>query len=247
MTEYRITHTRRLLERGALLVIFSFLALLCSASPILAQSTGAFSGLIVELTPPRNTDGSFKTISSILAGTPAGGTFYLEGNVFMNRTVQNCALPVGAENLVNASFVNKTVIFDGPGRRVGIFKMWGVLRNPANAGTTSGSGQSGDNLSGSSVASVNISIDLESYNATLQLQGTLGKVFGAIESAGHPLTDVLAITGGTGTLRSASGDADLTPLVDASGIPCTSMGGFQLSLREGTRLPRFGNVLPIFP
>jgi hypothetical protein len=226
-------------------VVFSFLALLCCASPTQAQSGGAFSSAILELTPPRNADGSFKTINSILAGKSAGATFYLEGNVFMNRTVRSdCTLPAGAEDLVNASFVNKMIIFDGPGRRVGIYRMWGVLRDPANAGTTSAGGQSGDNLSGSLVASVNMSIDLESYNATIQLQGTLGKVFGAIESAGHPLTDVLAITGGTGTLRSASGDAVLTPLVDANRVVCSSLGGFQIALQENSRLPRFGNVLP---
>jgi hypothetical protein len=235
MIEYRRTYTLEVLAKGTLFVIISFLILLGSASPSMAQSNGGFGGLLVELTPPRNGDGSFRTVSSILAGTPAGGTFYIEGNVFLNRTVQNCVLPEGAETRFS---------FSPSGRRVGIYRIWGVVRNPANAGTTSGAGQSGDNLTGSTVASANMSIDLEGYNATLQLQGTLGKVFGAIESSGHPLTDVLAITGGTGTLRSASGDALLTPLTDANGAACTSLGGFQLSLREGPKPPRFGNLIP---
>ncbi len=252
MTESRTKHEHGLLLRGGLCLIFSFLALLSYASPALAQSTGGFAGAILELTPPKDlANGSFKSIKDIIeaaGGASKDGTFYLEGNVFLNKTVKNCAPPSQDEEmLVNAEFdpVNKVVIFNGPGRRVGVYRMWGVLRTAANAGTTSGSGQSsGDNLTGSTIASVSMSIDLESYNGTIQLQGTIGKVFGAIESAGHPLTDVLAVTGGTGTFRSASGDADLTPMTDAGGIACTSVRGFQVALREAPKPPRFGNIFP---
>lgn len=225
------------------LITFMFFILLGSAMPVFGQSTGAFAGAIVELAPPRNADGSFRSIKSILDGAAAGGSFYIEGNVFVNRTVQNCALPAGAESLVDVAFINKTVVFNTAGRRVGIYKIWGMMRNPTN-GTAAGSGQTGDNISGSNVASVNMSLDLENYNGTIQLQGTLGKVFGVIESAGHPLTDVLAITGGTGTFRAASGDAVLVPLTDPSNIPCSALGAFQLSLREAPKLPRFTNLIP---
>lgn len=246
-----------------------------------AQSVGAFRGAILELAPP-DPQGTrtFGKISDVIKATPVGGTFYLEGNVYMNRTVVNCALPAkkatdtgSVEDLVSASFdpVTKVVSFDGLGRRVGVYRVWGVVRNPANgAGTTStGStgGQAGNNLTGTNIASVNISLDLESYNGTIQLQGTIGRVFGAIESAadpqpqpappliGHPLTDILAITGGTGTFRGASGDADLTPLTtDLTNPPSSaniagqtrcSADFFQIALREAPKLPtRFTNLFP---
>jgi hypothetical protein len=102
-------------------------------------------------------------------------------------------------------------------------------------------------ISGGRFAVVNMSIDLEGFNGTLQLQGTLGRVFGLIESAGPSFpgipTDILAITGGTGSFRSASGDATITPLIDSNRNNCLN-GAFQVALKEAPKPPRFGNVIP---
>lgn len=229
----------RLLSASVLIALVALAIWRVSPPSSSAQSTGGFGGAVVELVPVGP-----QTISQMLASTTAGGAFYMEGNAFLNRTVSKCQVPAGATDLVNFSEDP-----DKPGKRVGVWRMWGVVRkDPAASADTNSTGpgsagQTANNISGGTVAVVNMSIDLESFNGTIQLQGTLGRVFGALESAGHPLTDILAVTGGTGTLRSASGDAQITPLTDASGTACSTLGAFQVALQESPKLPRFGNVL----
>jgi hypothetical protein len=82
-----------------------------------AQSVGAFKGAKLELAPPRNSDGSFKSIKAIMDAAGAGGSFYIEGNVFVLGTISDCTLPSGAESLVNASFdpiAKRQIYNDGP-------------------------------------------------------------------------------------------------------------------------------------
>lgn len=217
---------------AALFVLVSLISVPVSR----AQSGGAFGGAILEMVTPGGT-----SIQQAIAS--AGTTFYISGIVLQRHTIQNCTVPAGAEVFVNFSAPNAP-----PGRRVGTWRMWGV--KAANDPTPNNASiPPTNNLSGNQTAVVNMSISLDSFNGTLELQGTLGRVFGAIESAGHPLTDVLAITGGTGTFRSASGDAILTPLtntlgdnINGTGTPC-SQGFFQVALQESPKIPRFGNII----
>ncbi len=231
----RELRTPRIRLIGGSIAVALFLLVSVVTVPVSrAQSGGAFGGAIIELVPS-----SGATVQQAIAN--ASSTFYISGIVVQGRTIQNCAVPAGADGFVN---------FSTAGRRVGTWRMWGQKANndptPNAAGLTPT-----DNLSGNQTAVVNMSISLDSFNGTIELQGTLGRVFGAIESAGHPLTDVLAITGGTGTFRSASGDAILTPLTNiigdntsSSGTPC-AQGFFRISLHESPRGPRFGNIFGV--
>jgi hypothetical protein len=222
---------------GAILVALSFLVLLCSASPAFAQSAGGgFGGAILELGPPSN-----DTVKNIISATPLNGAFYAEGLVYLRGTVQNCAVSDASKS---------SVFLFGDGRIIGVYKIWGIKR-VATTDVTTVVGGTGNNLTGVTEAGVNMSIDLGSFNGTLQLQGTIGRVFGSIETGntnppiianpgfppvGHPLTDILAVTGGTGTFRGASGDALLTPLTSEANnttgsFPCAG-GFFQVTLNE---------------
>jgi hypothetical protein len=198
-----------------------------NSSTALAQSTGAFGGAIVDMVPTGTTING--TLSS-----GAAGAFLITGNVYQKGTTNCATVAAPSDALVN---------FASGATRLGTFRIWGYRLDPAQNQpvTNAATGQAINNITGGRVAVVNISLDLDSYNGTLQLQGTLGRVFGAIESTGHPLTDVLAIIGGTQTYRSASGDASLVPIVGANGENCAN-GGFQLQLSENPRLPRFGNI-----
>jgi hypothetical protein len=194
--------------------------------PVQAQSGGGFASAMVDLVPA-----SGSTISSALS-TGGAGAFFISGNVYLRGTANNCAAISSPDAFVNFG-----------GSRVGTWRMWGFRLDPAQNApqTNSATGQPLNNISGGRTAVVNMSIDLDSYNGTLQLQGTLGRVFDIIDSTGHSLTDVLAVTGGTGTFRSASGDATLAPVTDASGVNCSS-GAFRVTLKEGAKAPRFGNL-----
>lgn len=234
--------------------------LLPGASTTSAQSgAGAFQGAILELVPtnPNPTAANTNIISTVTAGA-VGSSFYIEGTVYRNRTVQ-------ADCTINA-LGNTPVSEDQDGGIVGKWRMWGVrtaqkTNDPIPTVPTSNVGQpiSSTSISGGNIAVVNMSVELEGFNGTLQFQGVLGRDFGAIESAGHLASDILAITGGTGTFRGASGDGVLTPLVVNSTItgtppfptiatPCPAAsagaGGFQLFLKEGFKPPRFTNVIP---
>jgi len=244
MNRYKKFGSKRTTAMGAIFALFISLLALQANAPV-SNAQGGFSSAIIELIPGTfGADGAFtpggaQTISSVLAQA-GSGAFYIEGVAVQNRAIFNCTLPSGD--------LGTPVNFSGPGgagRRVGIWRMWGF--RPGNTGINSAI-QPTNSITGGAVAVVNMSIDLDSFNGSLELQGTLGRVFGAVESAGPSApgvpTDVLGITGGTRTFRSASGDALITPLFDSNRNNCPS-GAFQLSLREGPRFPpRFGNLLP---
>lgn len=237
MNPYKQLSNNRTIALMAIFALFISLIVWQGNTPVSnAQSTGAFGSAIIELIPTGSSITGQTTINGVLSQT-GSGPFYIEGVVVQNRTVSNCAVS------------GTDLRFNFGGTRVGIWRMWGFRTEGAglNAATPPT-----NSLTGGRVAVVNMSIDLESFNGTIQLQGTLGRVFGAIESAGPAIpgnpTDILAITGGTGTFRSASGDATITPLVDSTRAICptgtTAVGGFQVALKESPRLPRFGNIIP---
>jgi hypothetical protein len=99
---------------------------------------------------------------------------------------------------------------------------------------------------------VNISLDLPSFNGTIEMQGTLGRTrqnfenllsFNGIIGTNLtiPLQDTVAITGGTGAFRGATGEATLSPLLTTltSGTSTTnvncSTGAFRLTLSQVRR------------
>jgi hypothetical protein len=223
--------TNRSFMVGVMMMLLSLFVLQANASTARAQSTGSFGGAILDLVPA-----SGSTISNTLS-TGSAGAFLITGNVYLRGTASNCAAIPSPDVFVN---------FADGARRVGTWRMWGYRLDPAlnTPSTSSATNPNLVNISGGRLAVVNMSIDLDSYNGTIQLQGTLGRVFGAIESTGHPLTDILAITGGTGTYRSASGDATLTPVTNQAGDANCASGAFQVALLEGSKGPRFGNVFP---
>lgn len=225
----RTNRNRRFGIGVVLALLMTGVILLPGASTTSAQ--GAFAGAILELIPDAGT-----SISQATAGT---GTFIIQGTVFENRSV--------AADCSNHS--------DSIGR----WTMWGVRLGGATGTTKAGDPLPANSISAGNAAVVNMSLTLKGFNGTLEFQGTLGRAFSAIDSAGHLTSDTLAVTGGTGTFRSASGDAIITPLVVNATItgtppfPATATqcgaatdaaGGFQLFLREGNKSPtRFGNVL----
>ena len=244
MAERARTNRRRQLGIGLVLaLLMTAVILLPGASTISAQSGGGFGGAILELIPTSGTSISQAiTQATAPTATTPGGLFFVQGIVFRNRsTSPSCAV-------INAD-LNVPVTEDESGLQVGVWRMWGV-RAPAPAATNSvGSPVSNSGISTGSVAVVNMSVELAGFNGTLEFQGTLGRVFGAIESAGKPASDLLALVGGTGTFRGASGDALITPLVNTTtNVACAAgtfgAGGFQLALKETFKGPRFTNIIP---
>jgi hypothetical protein len=192
------------------------------------SAQGAFGGALLDLVPIG------ATIASTL-GTGSSGEFFVSGNVYLSKTV-TCTTIASASD----SFVN----FGAGATRVGTWRMWG-FRSPEPVITNSVSGQPFNNISAGKPAAVNMTIHLDSFNGTLELQGTLigGTLVPGETVFSQPLSDVLAITGGTGTFRSASGDATITPVTDVNGVNCGN-GAFRIVLTESPRLPRFGNIIP---
>ena len=190
------------------------------------SAQGGFGGAMLDLVPVGT------TVANAL-GTGSPGEFFISGNVYQLKTV-TCATTAAPSD----SFVNFT-----PGAtRVGTWRMWG-FRSSEPVLTNSVSGQAFNNISAGKPAAVNMTIHLDSFNGTLELQGTLiGGTLVPGQLVSQPVSDVLAITGGTGTFRSASGDATITPISDANGVNCAN-GSFRLVLTESSRPPRFGNVV----
>lgn len=187
-------------------------------------------------------------LSSVASG--AQGTFFVEMPVFLNRTVNtsNCTVSTDAQQ---SFFVG--------GNMVGTLRIWGV-RTGGNTGNVSNTaaGTQATNVTNTAIAVVNMSLDLPSFNGTIEMQGTLGRIrqdfenlvsFGVstgqpptVSGALIPLQDVVAITGGTGVFRGASGEATLSPLLtpvtDANGkvtnVNC-STGAFRITISQVRR------------
>jgi hypothetical protein len=241
MTDKARTNRKRQFGVGLVLALLMMgVILLPGANTTSAQSTGAFGGAILDLVPTNpnpSTPNTTNTIAAVTSGA-AGTSFFIQGLVFQNRAVQgDCSI----------SPIN--------GDPVGQWTMWGVRNGATLPAGAVGDPVSNSGISAGNIAFFNMSVELRGFNGTLHFQGTLGRVFGAIESAGHPATDLVAIVGGTGTFRSASGDGVITPfvlngptsIINGSGpCPATSAaaGAFQLFLKEGNRFPRFSNLIP---
>jgi hypothetical protein len=219
-----------------------FASVCCLQSNAPTVSAQSLSNSILEVVPTT-------PLANVTAG--ANGTFYLEAQVFLNRTVNtsNCTVSTTAQQ----------TFFNG-GNMVGTLRIWGVRTGTAttNASNTNASTQA-TNLSNTAVAVVNMSLDLPSFNGSLEMQGTLGRTrqdfeslfattggFGNGTGTGQvvaiPLDDAVAITGGTGVFRGASGEATLTPLLTpvtnsngtTTNVNCTS-GAFRLTLSQVRR------------
>ena len=227
------------LNRTRCLSVLSALVFLLSACFLQANppsvSAQGLSNSILEVVPTT-------PLSSITSG--AQGTFYVEAQVFLGRTVNtsNCTISAAAQD----SFFNG-------GNMVGTMRIWGV-RTGASTGNASNAivGTSATNLSNTALAVVNVSLDLPSFNGSIEMQGTLGQNRQNFENliansgigvptSSLPLQDTLAITGGTGVFRGASGEATLTPLLTAvtsgtttNNVNC-STGAFRITLSQVRR------------
>jgi hypothetical protein len=189
------------------------------------SAQGAFGSITLDFVPIGT------TIAGAL-GTGSPGEFFVSGNVYQAKTV-SCSTSAA----VGDSFIN----FAPGATRVGTWRLRGFRSSEAVI-NNSASGQAFNNISAGKPAFVNMTIHLDSFNGALELQGTLiGGTLVPGELLSQPLSDVIAITGGTGTFRSASGDACITPITDANGANCGN-GSFRIVLMETSRSPRFGNI-----
>jgi hypothetical protein len=230
--------TRWLSLVSALALFFSVCYFQANAPSVSAQSV---SNSILEVVPGT-------PLSTIATG--AQGTFYVEMPVFLNRTVNTSDCTVAT--------AKQDSFFNG-GNRVGTLRIWG-MRTGNNTGNSSGTtaGTNATNLTNTAIAVVNASLDLPSFNGSIEMQGTLGRIRQDFEflvsngvSTGQPpfvqgalipTQDVLAITGGTGVFRGAAGDATLTPLLtpvtnansQTTNVNCTS-GAFRIVISQVRR------------
>ena len=231
---------KRILSAVSALILF--IGVCCFQANAPSASAQSISNSILEVVPGT-------PLSSVVSG--AQGNFFIEMPVFLNRTVNtsDCAVSSGAQD----SFFNG-------GNMVGTLRIWGV-RTGGSTGNSSGTtaGTNATNLTNTGIAVVNASLDLPSFNGTLEMQGTLGRIrqdfenlvsFGVstgqppfVQGALIPTQDVLAITGGTGVFRGASGEAALTPLLTqvtntttgvTTNVNCSS-GAFRIVLSQVRR------------
>ncbi|HKS41997.1 MAG TPA: hypothetical protein VJX74_15385 [Blastocatellia bacterium] len=200
-----------------------------------SASAQGVSNSILEVVPTTS-------LGSVASG--GQGSFFVEAQVFLNRTVNTSDCTV--DDAAQESFFNG-------GNLVGTMRVWG-FRTGASTGnaTNATAGTQAINLTNTALAVVNISLDLPSFNGTIEMQGTLGRTRQNFENllsfngtTGSnltiPLQDTVAITGGTGAFRGATGEATLTPLLTAitSGTATTnvncSTGAFRLTISQVRR------------
>jgi hypothetical protein len=231
-----LNRTRWVSVLSALILFVGFCYM--QANPPTASAQGISNSLleIVPTTP----------LSSVASG--GQGSFYVEAQVFLNRTVNtsNCTIDENSQQ----SFFNG-------GNLVGTLRIWGV-RTGISTGNGAGVTASTQalNLTDTALTVVNMSLDLPSFNGSLEMQGTLGRTrqnfenllsingnpqIGNATSISIPLQDTVAITGGTGVFRGVSGEATLTPLLtvinngtSTTNVNC-STGAFRLTLSQVRR------------
>jgi hypothetical protein len=187
-------------------------------------------------------------LSSVASG--AQGAFFVEMPVFLNRTVNTSDCTVSSD--AQQSF------FIG-GSMVGTLRIWGVRTGVSTGNVTNTTaGTQATNVTNTALAVVNMSLDMPSFGGTIEMQGTLGRIRQDFEnlvsngvSTGQPptvqgalipLQDVVAITGGTGVFRGASGEATLSPLLtqvtnsngQVTNVNCSS-GAFRLTISQVRR------------
>jgi hypothetical protein len=233
MNKLGLGRNRSLSLVSALMFFLGVCAFQANAPLVSAQNV---SNSILEVVPAT-------PLSSVATG--AQGTFFVEMPVFLNRTVNTSNCTVSAPD----SF------FIG-GNMVGTLRIWGVRTGGSTGNVTNTTaGTQATNVTNTAIAVVNMSLDLPSFNGTIEMQGTLGRIrqdfenlvnFGVstgqpptVQGALIPLQDVVAITGGTGVFRAATGEATLSPLLtpvtDANGkvtnVNCSS-GAFRITISQ---------------
>lgn len=220
---------------SVLSALLLFIGVCCMQANLPSASAQGISNSILEVVPTTS-------LGSVASG--GQGTFFVEAQVFLNRTVNtsDCTIADGAQE----SFFNG-------GNLVGTMRIWGMRTgNSTGNATNATAGTQAINLTNTALAVVNISLDLPSFNGTIEMQGTLGRTRQNFENLLSfngtigsnivlPLQDTVAITGGTGAFRGAAGEATLTPLLTAvtSGTATTnvncSTGAFRLTLSQVRR------------
>ncbi|MFL6213447.1 MAG: hypothetical protein ACJ74J_06070 [Blastocatellia bacterium] len=236
-------------KRGLALMSAAFLFLaLCYFQPTApSASAQGVSNSILEVIPS-------SPLSTLAAGTQ--GTFYAEMPVYLNRTVNATSCSITA--------TQQQSFFSG-GNQVGTLRIWGTRtgNSTGNASNTSAASQA-TNLTNTGIAVVNISLDLPSFNGTVEMQGTLGRTrlnfenlltatggfgpgTGTAGATGLPVQDVVAITGGTGAFSGATGEATLSPILtqttnsttgQITNVNC-STGAFRIVLSQLRRPSTF--------
>ena len=220
---------------SVLSALLLFIGVCCMQANLPSASAQGVSNSILEVVPTTS-------LGSVASG--GQGSFFVEAQVFLNRTVNTSDCTV--DDAAQESFFNG-------GNLVGTMRVWG-FRTGASTGnaTNATAGTQAINLTNTALAVVNISLDLPSFNGTIEMQGTLGRTRQNFENllsfngtTGSnltiPLQDTVAITGGTGAFRGATGEATLTPLLTAitSGTATTnvncSTGAFRLTISQVRR------------
>jgi hypothetical protein len=220
---------------SVLSALLLFIGVCCMQANLPSASAQGISNSVLEVVPTTS-------LGSVASG--GQGSFFVEAQVFLNRTVNtsNCTISDAAQE----SFFNG-------GNLVGTMRIWGFRTGTSTGNATNATaGTQAINLTNTALAVVNISLDLPSFNGTIEMQGTLGRTRQNFENllsfngtTGSnltiPLQDTVAITGGTGAFRGATGEATLTPLLTAitSGTSTTnvncSTGAFRLTLSQVRR------------
>lgn len=234
MTNKSGLNRTRFVSMLSALILFASICFMQANPP--SVSAQVISSSILEIVPTT-------PLSSLTSG--GQGTFFVEAQVFLNRTVNtsNCTISASAQE----------AFFNG-GNLVGTLRIWGVRTGGSTGnGTGTTAATRATNLTDTALAVVNMSLDLPSFNGSLEMQGTLGRTRQAFEDLLSfngianvtgitiPVQDTVAITGGTGSFRGASGEATLTPLVTlitngttSNNVNC-STGAFRLSISETRR------------
>src|SRR5436853_3542480 len=241
--KFRLGRNRSLSLISALILFLGVCIIQANAPAVSAQNV---SNSILEVVPAT-------PLSSVASG--AQGTFFVEMPVFLNRTVNTSNCTVAAS--LQPSFFNG-------GNMVGTLRIWGVRTGGSTGNVTNTTaGTQATNVTNTAIAVVNMSLDLPSFNGTIEMQGTLGRIrqdFESLVSSGVstgqpptvqgaliPLQDVVAITGGTGVFRGASGEASLSPLLtqvtnattgQVTNVNCSS-GAFRIVISQVRRASVF--------
>ncbi|HLG17347.1 MAG TPA: hypothetical protein VJH03_23075 [Blastocatellia bacterium] len=155
----------------------------------------------------------------------AGALFSILAVLIWHPGVPSSAAQGGFEGAILTVTPNAGQSFDLTALPVGPFSVEGTIETVGTGGTGTFR-RSGTKLS-SGFAIVNDVYELTSHNGAIMAQGTLkGAVVGLIEQA-----DLLAVSGGVGTFRGASGEMQLKT-IDASN------GAFRAFLEETPRRRR---------
>ena len=154
--KFRLGRNRSLSLISALILFLGVCIIQANAPAVSAQNV---SNSILEVVPAT-------PLSSVASG--AQGTFFVEMPVFLNRTVNTSNCTVAAS--LQPSFFNG-------GNMVGTLRIWGVRTGGSTGNVTNTTaGTQATNVTNTAIAVVNMSLDLPSFNGTIEMQGTLGRI-----------------------------------------------------------------------